>query len=400
MWDCLLLIGTPLAIVPAVMLLAQRHFSVEQISLVVVSFASIGHHLPGFLRAYADRDLWNRFKWRLILAPPLLLALSWIFTSRNLHGLALVLLVWATWHVLMQTYGFMRIYDLKRGVNRLARARWDFWACLAVFCCGLVFSDARMFGLSEVAWRIGLPSIQPGAMLALRWGVGIVTAAILGIYAVRVVLELRGSGVVWTKTVLLLTTGWLYWFCGTLAVNVLIGVAMFEIFHAIQYDAIVLAYDRKLGQRVGQRLGPLRFVLQDRWCFLGFYVAAIAAFGSLRFFTGSVSSPTMQHVLLAVLSASTLLHFYYDGFIWKISRPLAKPNGSDDFSSVAISGSKWWKPTPLAHALKWSALALVMGGLLMLEVRGAPVEGEEYVWLSNAAQSGAAFGRRASATQS
>ena len=41
--------------------------------LAVAAFASIGHHLPGFLRAYGDRELFRRFRWRFLLAPPLML---------------------------------------------------------------------------------------------------------------------------------------------------------------------------------------------------------------------------------------------------------------------------------------------------------------------------------------
>src|SRR3954463_2663370 len=114
-WDLAYLVLTPVLIVPAVLLTARYWLTHEQIYLAVISFASLGHHLPGFMRAYGDSELFRRFRYRFLLAPPLFLAVAAVFSVNHLHGLELLLLFWATWHVLMQTYGLMRIYDLKRG---------------------------------------------------------------------------------------------------------------------------------------------------------------------------------------------------------------------------------------------------------------------------------------------
>ncbi len=102
------LIAAPLAIVPLVWL-AARQLSSEQIWLFAASFASVGHHLPGFMRAYGDRELFRRFRWRFLLVPPLILAVVGLVVWQGLHTVEVLLLFWATWHELMQTYGFMRI---------------------------------------------------------------------------------------------------------------------------------------------------------------------------------------------------------------------------------------------------------------------------------------------------
>jgi hypothetical protein len=41
----------------------------------------MGHHLPGMIRAYGDRALFERFKWRFILAPLFLLAVCVAFSG-------------------------------------------------------------------------------------------------------------------------------------------------------------------------------------------------------------------------------------------------------------------------------------------------------------------------------
>ena len=103
--DLLFLVGTPVLIVPAVWIIGRHWATPEQIDLAVASFASFAHHLPGFYRCYGDADLFARFRWRFLLAPPLFLAASALFLFQDLHGLTLVLLLWGTWHGLMQTYG-------------------------------------------------------------------------------------------------------------------------------------------------------------------------------------------------------------------------------------------------------------------------------------------------------
>jgi hypothetical protein len=87
--------------------LAARQFSAETIFLFVASFASPGHHLPGFLRAYGDPPLFRRFRWRFLLAPPLVAAAAIFFAVEKMHGLDLLLMLWATWHIVMQAYGMM-----------------------------------------------------------------------------------------------------------------------------------------------------------------------------------------------------------------------------------------------------------------------------------------------------
>jgi hypothetical protein len=154
-WDLFYLVLTPLLIVPVVLVAARQWLRPEEIYLAVISFASLGHHLPGFMRAYGDRDLFDRFRWRFLLAPPLIFALALVFTPptsvaraldlpwTHLHGLELILLAWGTWHGLMQTYGFMRIYDIRRGENDRYVARLDHALCLMIFVAGVVFSDTR-----------------------------------------------------------------------------------------------------------------------------------------------------------------------------------------------------------------------------------------------------------------
>lgn len=377
---------TPALIVPVVLILVRQLLTPEQVSLAVISFASLGHHLPGFMRAYGDRELFWRYPWRFLLVPPLVFAMALLFTPPNwlaeelyipwkhLHGLELVLLVWGTWHGLMQTYGFMRIYDIKRGVHDRWSARLDHWLCLAVFIAGVVFSDARVFGIAKAMWESGLPIFGPEWLHRARMVVGIAGLTVLAAYAVNLVRQYRaGLPVSWIKLLLIGTTGWFYWYTGRLSVNVLIGIAMFEIYHAVQYYAIVWVYNRRLFQRAGDRFGFLGFLFGDRWTMLGLYLAAIGAYSSIRFFTVdanayifSGTSEDAYQWLVALFVTSSFLHFYFDGFIWKVSERKTQEN----LTELPDAAAPTLLSVPaLAHAGKWAVLLAIVASLLLAERR-------------------------------
>ena len=79
--DLILYVCTPLVILP-IFILAQTRWSAEDIYLFVAAFGAMGHHLPGMIRAYGDRALFQRFKIPLHFCPN--------FFSGRLHGVFLV----------------------------------------------------------------------------------------------------------------------------------------------------------------------------------------------------------------------------------------------------------------------------------------------------------------------
>ena len=383
-WDLPYIVVTPLLIVPVVLILVRRWLTAEEVSLAVIAFASLGHHLPGFMRAYGDRELFARYRLRFLLVPLLVFCIALLFSPpselaralqlpwTHLHGLELVLLVWGTWHGLMQTYGFMRIYDVRMGVNDRWTARLDHWLCLSVFIAGVVFSDSRMFGVADAMWQSGLPLFGPEWITWTRMAVGSMGIGVLVAYAINQVrLRRQGVPLSWIKLLLIGTTGWFYWYTGRLSTNLLIGLAMFEIYHAVQYDAIVWIYNRKLFRRAGDRFGPLGFMFRDRWTMLGIYLAAIAAYSSIRYFSVDANayvfrggSENAHQWLVAMFVTSSLLHFYFDGFIWKVSEKKTQQNLIEEVTHTSIA--ERYVPA-FMHAGKWAVLIAIIGGLLLAE---------------------------------
>jgi tetratricopeptide (TPR) repeat protein len=370
--DLGLLILTPLAIIPLVSWLAATQMTPETIGLLVFAFASLGHHLPGLMRAYGDRELFAQFRWRFLLAPPLAVGVCWLsFMVLKLHGLELLLLLWATWHILMQTYGFMRIYDMKQGQVGRWHANWDFYACLTVFAAGFVFSDIRMFGFAETLSLAGVPLFGPLTLAVARWLVGIAAVVILAGY---LLVALRAKQSVsranWLKILLLASTALLYWWSGNLSVNLLVGVAMFDIFHALQYNAIVWYYNRRRAEKGGTRAGLLPWLFNARWWALPLYVGAIALFGGVGLWSRSGEPGLVPQIAMTLFAASAMLHFYYDGFIWKVSQPQTSENLSIDSKQASPLAIK-----PSRHAVGWLAFGglLLMLGTLELRANSDPV---------------------------
>src|SRR6266446_2456534 len=91
---------------------AQRGGWVDGLVAFVLALA-MAHYLPGIMRAYGDRALFQRFRVRLIVAPLFLTAATAWFAYLNLNFVFLLMGLWGAWHWMMQTYGFARIYDAK-----------------------------------------------------------------------------------------------------------------------------------------------------------------------------------------------------------------------------------------------------------------------------------------------
>src|SRR5712675_884065 len=141
--DLLFYVATPLLLVP-MFALAQARWSAQDIYVFVSAFGAMGHHLPGMIRAYGDRALFERFRWRFIFAPIFLVAVCVSFYWWDLKGVLLVVFFWGVWHGLMQTSGFCRIYDAKTGTFDALTRRLDFAMCVIWFATAVALSPYRL----------------------------------------------------------------------------------------------------------------------------------------------------------------------------------------------------------------------------------------------------------------
>eukprot|EP00913_Durusdinium_trenchii_P008886 g8352.t1 len=354
--DLLLIVGTPLLLIP-LLFVAVAQENLAAVVIVLGSFGAIGHHVPGLMRAYLDRDLFARFRMRFLLAPVFLLAVSLYFNLRGLTGLGVILFVWGTWHFLMQTYGFSRIYDAKVKSFAATTIWLDFLLCFFWFIACDLHSAGRMESLLVAYYECGGPLLPEGSVAALRSGWAIATGVVTVAYLANVVRRwMHGDAISIVKLLLLTLTIGCWWFSIVSVTNVVLGLALFEIFHDIQYLTIVWAFNRGRVER-GAQVGTLTsFLFRRSGIMIGLYVGIVAAYGYFGF-VGDRSKQETHQLLFAFLAASSLLHFYYDGFIWKVREKSTRESLNLDGGSDEAAGT-FRLPGWSLHGLKWCAFII------------------------------------------
>ncbi len=371
--DLLLFVGTPALLIPA-FAAAQARWSAQDIFLFVGAFGAMGHHLPGMIRAYGDKALFRRFKARFVITPVLLLAVCIWSSFHNVQAVQLVALAWGIWHGLMQTYGFSRIYDAKASAKAAERARADFALCVAWFVAAVLLSPLRFRSSLDLFYESGGPVIPTWFVSGLRAGIIAVLAIVTVIFLLRQWRDWRaGRGFSPVKLTLLGTSIGFWWYCNNGVQNILVGIALFEVFHDIQYLSIVWIYNRTRVERDESIGGFMRFVFRRSGSLLGVYVGLVLAYGAIALLTSGVSADSIRYTLVGLVTASALLHFYYDGFIWKVRETQTRSMLGIDGTGLAatIEPRRW--PLWTAHSLRWAALIVPFGALCATQLLGRVV---------------------------
>ena len=367
--DLLLFVCTPLVLIP-IFAAAQVRWSAQDIFLFVGAFGAMGHHLPGMIRAYGDKALFRRFKARFIVAPILLLAVCFWSAVYNIQAVQLVALAWGIWHGLMQTYGFCRIYDSKASAKAAERARIDFALCVAWFVGAVLLSPLRLRSSLDLFYESGGPVIPMAVVSGLRAAVFGALAVVTAVFFWRQWRDWHaGRGFSPVKLTLLASSISFWWYCNNGVQNILVGIALFEVFHDVQYLSIVWIYNRSRVERDRSIGGFMRFVFRRSGSLLGVYVGLVLAYGTIGLAASGAPAEGIRHFLVGLVTASALLHFYYDGFIWKVreteTRSMLGIEGSGQ-NAVARARLPLWT----GHALRWAALIVPFSMLCAAQLLG------------------------------
>ena len=380
--DLALFVLTPLWIIP-LMWIAKARFDVNSFGMAVLVLGGVGHHLPGFIRAYTDPVLFRRFRTRFILAPVFLIAVCVIFSVFHLQSLKLILLLWGAWHGAMQVNGFLRIYDAKAGSISPVTAWLDWAMCLFWFGGGMLHSSTRLIAVFSYFYNAGGPEIPPEAFILFRHAWDVFTVAItlaFGIHAWRQ--TRRGQAPSPVKFLLMASSFGFWWFAMVKVDNLLVGLVLFEIFHDVQYNTLVWIYNRR---RVSQGMTASaveRFLFQPNAWRFGFYALLVLGYGALGMVTdyASVQAPNALqvgtagtlHFWTGIFIVSALLHFYFDGFIWQVREKEFRQGlglGKGGVASAQTSVSPDFLKG-LASNWKWAFFIIPVAFLGVSELRG------------------------------
>jgi hypothetical protein len=271
------------------------------------------HLVAVFFRSHGNPAIFRLYPLRFVLVP--VLAWAAIRGSAVVAVAASVLATfWDVWHSGLQTFGLARIYDRNRGNPPAAGRRLDFWLNHLLYA-GPILAGVSMldhFDSFESFSVVGMPWLAsvPARMSATHgvWTRSVLTAG--GVFlvfyvAASVRLLRRGHRPSFHKVFLLVTTG----ACSiyTWGFNSW-GEAFFimNLLHAVQYLALVWAME---GERLRERLR-----LKWRVLTLALFLGPVFAYGV----GAELLDPELESLWAFTLVVS-LMHFWYDGFIWSVA---------------------------------------------------------------------------------
>lgn len=277
------------------------------------------HVLLVFTRSHLNADVFKRYKYRFTLIP-LLLLLLFCFSPYAFLISGAIAVYWDEWHSIMQTFGFGRIYDSKKGNDALAGRRLDI---------GMAFVVGLLPNLVLLTY---LPQSQIDGAMVEYLEVPMMFARQYAWLITNARIPLIGFGVLYSlfyafSYYRLIKNGYKYsaakfWLFAVTGLTTVIissiytiadGVFFGNIYHAIQYIFIVLVSERTnlttivtKSETKKNNTGTLIFFM--------IILPLVFIFAGIRQITQDVE------YLAAFWLLTSLMHFWFDGFIWSVRR--------------------------------------------------------------------------------
>lgn len=281
-----------------------------------VGLLTWGHLIAVVPRAYLNPDVFAAHRGRLTIVPAVLLA--GLLLSPTLLLIAIVAAIfWDVHHSAMQNFGFARLYDMKAGTSptllRGADLRLN-W----VLYVGPIFAGAaamthlehfREFDGSSIAALAAIPGVFEANSALIRWSAAGCCAAVLGWAALDYARAIAaGYRIPAYKLATLVSSGSVSILAWGFSPPV-VALAVINLYHAVQYFALVWVKEggRMSRGATDRRRQLLAFAIFAAGC-------GLFALGYWRATEGDAKW------LLAPFIACSLLHFWYDGFVWSVRK--------------------------------------------------------------------------------
>ncbi len=343
----------------------------------------MAHYLPGMIRAYGDRALFRRFRTRLIVAPLFLITVTTWFAYLNLHIIILISLLWGAWHWMMQIYGFARIYDAKAAAPARTAARLDQMLCLLWFGMCVFVLNSGMTGYLTRFYESGGPRLPAQALTSFAQIWLAVTVAVTIFYIAQTLWAIREGRRPNPLKFIFIAFTFLYLnYATSVAERPLMGLVLFESWHDIQYLAIVWMFNLSRTRKDTQAGSVIRFLFRPKAILVLAYVGLCLAFGALTHAWRLFENDAIIRVLVGMTTATAMLHYYLDGFIWKIrEKETSQALGVDSRTEEARPSRAWPVRIPSLiparipawsrHALLWLLFVIPAGLFFLMESRGS-----------------------------
>jgi tetratricopeptide (TPR) repeat protein len=361
--DLIFIVLTPVPILLAFGVAARRGWS--DLLIAFVFSLAMAHYFPGILRAYTDRELFRRFRIRLIVAPVFLITATTVLAYFDFKFMFLLVTLWGAWHWLMQVYGFARIYDARSGAR--TPPLMDRLLCIIWFgMCMFVLSNVMPMYVTRF-YESGGPAVPAAAIawLSRIWIAGTITFTLFYLF-LTIRNARKGIAPNPLKLVFIaITFGYLAYTVSRIH-QPLMGYAMFESWHDIQYLAIVWLFNLNRARNNPAAGGVIRFFFRPRVPLLAAYILLCLLFGLLTHAWRLFDNGAAARIALALVMSTALLHYYLDGFIWKIrdeqTRQALGVASAPGFRAPLALVPGWTK-----QALLWSLFVVPAGLLFAME---------------------------------
>jgi len=305
-------------------------------AVVVLGLTYIHRHYT-FVLVYGDNATFKERGIAYVLSPLLVFGTAAFLLSMDepidvagtsLAPFTVMLIVsglWNVWHTIMQRYGILRAYAgrAKGGLQLPAHGRRDrvlLWTLVLALSFSLPVLRPTTFGGHPSALRVLntlLPVTSHPAYVVALVLVGGATVGVI-VWWWRAEREARvDKGPRWiflASTVLLLVVFWVH--------GPIVGYLCFGSAHAIEYVAFVHHFAERSWRGRPER-GFASVVLGRPIAFAPVLIAALG----LVFVSQSEHRGT--DLYLGYYVGSSMLHFLYDGWIWKLRKPkVSRPLGA------------------------------------------------------------------------
>jgi len=318
----------------------------EQVALLLVivglTFTHRHYTLP---YVYLDRQIFEtyprRFTWFpiLMMVGFLLSPFVWRTDARLLvAGVVSLAGAWNIWHVYMQKFGILRMYAAKSGspvesprfVDRLMLLCW---APLYVVWLGPSYRESIASSF-PTAKDVVLPIIDQMTQVGALFLAPAIGFVVLGL-GVFVLFEWKAQRLR-NPPRLFMAAGTTALSASFLVVNPIHVFMAFAFSHAVEYMVFVWAFQRRRYREPLPHAPLLGRILRHPWLAYGGFTLAVTVPYLFARFLGYLIAPQASNPVVLGTTIErwafywsvyqSLVHFYYDGFLWKMRLPSVRAN--------------------------------------------------------------------------
>jgi len=335
-----------LALVPMSLLGESREdYFVLWVLVLALNFAHRHLTLP---IVYCDREVFDRHPVRFTLVP---IAVFAVFlaepalrasdrTAIAFVSVATVSGAWGIWHTLQQKYGILRLYAVKSELpDRLRPPPWvdrllvHGWFPLWALFLGTAYRDTVDAGFARA--RPFLAPVLDALPSVTSWLLPAAAALAAASVGGFLWYEWRGNRF-GNPARLFMGLGTASLSCCFLLFDPVKVFLAYTFSHAVEYFVFVWAYQRKRYAAPTSPASLMKRLLRHPAVYYWSFLVATGGVYVLMKYWGVRIVPEAQRLKFAGISGATwvyywgiaqsMIHFYYDGFLWKMRSPETRAN--------------------------------------------------------------------------